>query len=71
MFLSEEAGVRKQDGYKIIVSNTMAGRLVGWERVRSHQDQLTEYDDPAVSVYIGRIISAVAEFKCLKSDCVS
>ena len=50
MFLSEEAGVRKQDGYKIIVSNTMAGRLVGWEWVRSHWDQLTEYDDPDVSV---------------------
>ena len=53
MFLSEEAGVRKQDGYKIIVSNTMVGRLVGWEWVRSHWDQLTEYYDPALSVYIG------------------
>ena len=51
----------------------MVGRLVDWERVRSHRDQLTEYCycDPDVSVYIGRIISAVAEFKCLKSDCVS
>ena len=38
--LSEEVGVRKQDGYKIIVavSNTMVGRLVSWEWVRSHWD---------------------------------
>ena len=62
MSLTEESGVRKQDGYKIIVavSTNPVGRLLAWDWVRSHWADLTTYYDPAVNVYVGRIISAVA-----------
>ena len=62
MSLTEEAGVSKQDGYKIVVavSNNLVGRFLAWDWLRSHWDELTTYYDPAVNVYVGRIISAVA-----------
>ena len=62
MSLTEQSGVRKQDGYKIVVavSNNQIGRLLAWDWLRSHWADLTTYYDPAVSVYVGRIISAVA-----------
>ena len=54
--------MRKQDGYKIIVavSNNQIGSFLAWDWVRAHWADLTTYYDPAVSVYVGRIISAVA-----------
>ena len=62
MSLTEEAGVRKQDGYKIVVavSKTEVGRLLTWDWVRSHWAELTNYYDPAVNVYVGRILSGRA-----------
>ena len=62
MSLTEDGGVRKQDGYKIVVavSNNLVGRFLAWDWLRSHWEELTTYYDPAVNVYVGRIISAVA-----------
>ena len=62
MSLTEQSGVMKQDGYKIVVavSNNPIGRFLAWDWLRSNWVELTTYYDPAVNVYVGRIISAVA-----------
>ena len=62
MSLTEQSGVMKLDGYQIVVavSSNNIGRFLAWDWLRSHWEELTAYYDPAVNVYVGRIISAVA-----------
>jgi len=62
MALNEESGVRKQDGYRVIVgvSRNIVGRYVAWNWIRQNWGALSAYYDTAISSSVGRIITAVA-----------
>jgi len=62
MSISESSGVRKQDGYRVIVgvSKNIVGRYIAWDWIRANWAQLSAYYDTAISSSIGRILSAVA-----------
>jgi len=62
MALSEESGVRKQDGYRVIVgvSKNIVGRYIAWNWIRENWGALAAYYDTAISSSVGRIITAVA-----------
>eukprot|EP00092_Neocalanus_flemingeri_P026889 GFUD01029145.1.p1 GENE.GFUD01029145.1~~GFUD01029145.1.p1 ORF type:complete len:1053 (+),score=224.11 GFUD01029145.1:199-3357(+) len=62
MALNEESGVRKQDGYRVIVgvSRNTAGRYLAWNWIRQFWPELSAYYDTAISSSVGRIITAVA-----------
>jgi len=62
MSISESSGVRRQDGYRVIVgvSKNINGRNIAWDWIRANWGALSEYYDTAISSSIGRIISAVA-----------
>jgi len=62
MSLTEDSGVRKQDGYRVIVgvSKNIVGRYIAWDWIRANWAQLSAYYDTAISSSIGRILSAVA-----------
>ena len=62
MSIEPESGVRKQDGYRVIVgvSRNLVGRYVAWDWIRANWAALSAYYDTAISSSVGRIISAVA-----------
>merc|ERR1711915_998439 len=62
MALNESSGVRKQDGYRVIVgvSKNIIGRYVAWNWIRSSWAELSAYYDTAISSSVGRIITGVA-----------
>merc|ERR1712200_396520 len=55
MSINESSGVRKQDGYRVIV-----GGYIAWDWIRANWAQLSAYYDTAISSSIGRILTAVA-----------
>ena len=63
MSLNEDSGVRKQDGYRVIVgvSENLIGRYIAWNWIRDNWERLSNYYDTAISSSVGRIISAVAK----------
>jgi len=63
MSLNEESGVRKQDGWRVIVgvSRNIIGRYIAWNWIRDNWERLSSYYDTAISSSVGRIISAVAK----------
>jgi len=62
MSINESSGVRKQDGYRVIVgvSKNIVGRYIAWDWIRANWAQLSAYYDTAISSSIGRILTAVA-----------
>jgi len=62
MAINEESGVRKQDGYRVIVgvSRNIAGRYLAWNWIRQNWGELSAYYDTAISSSVGRIITGVA-----------
>jgi len=62
MSIREESGVRKQDGYRVIVgvSKNIVGRYIAWDWIRGNWAALFAHYDTAISSSVGRIISAVA-----------
>jgi len=62
MSISEDSGVRKQDGHRVIVgvSKNIVGRYIAWDWIRANWARLSAYYDTAISASVGRIISAVA-----------
>ena len=63
MSLTEDSGVRKQDGYRVIVgvSRNLIGRYIAWNWIRDNWDRLSSYYDTAISSSVGRIINGVAK----------
>ena len=63
MSLNEEAGVKKQDGYRVIaaVAGKSLGRYVAWNWIRDNWSVLTGYFDNGLSTRFKNIISAVAD----------
>jgi len=62
MSINEESGVRKQDGYRVIVgvSRNTIGRYLAWNWIRQNWADLSAYYDTAISSSVGRIITGVA-----------
>jgi len=62
MALDENSGVRKQDGYRIIVgvSKNLIGRYIAWNWIRDNWERLSSYYDTAISSSVKRMIEAVA-----------
>ena len=63
MSLNEDSGVRKQDGYRVIVgvSRNLIGRYIAWNWIRDNWERLSSYYDTAISSSVGRIINGVAK----------
>ena len=63
MSLQEEAGVKKQDGYRVIasVAGQTLGRYVAWNWIRGNWSRLAQYFDTGLSTRFKIIVSSVAE----------
>jgi len=62
MALDESSGVRKQDGYRIVVgvSKNLIGRYLAWNWIRDKWEDISSYYDTAISSSVSRMITAVA-----------
>jgi len=63
MSMQEEAGVKKQDGYRVIqaVARHMLGRYVAWNWIRVNWIKISAYFDNGLSTRFKNIFSAVAD----------
>merc|ERR1711935_655775 len=62
MSLDASSGVRKQDGYRVIVgvAHNTVGRYIAWNWLRLNWVKLTTYYDTSIGSSVGRIISAIS-----------
>jgi len=62
MALDETSGVRKQDGYRIVVgvSKNLIGRYLAWNWIRDKWEDISNYYHTAISSSVSRMITAVA-----------